>query len=86
MVFTQALGAASANKLKKPNGKKAVRGEIKANIDIKKTIDATLRGNKSKTNKQRDLARQKAIVKVGNRNPAFRSAVRSALILALRNQ
>ena len=58
MVFTQALGATSAKKLNKPNGKKAVRGEIKANIDIKKAIDATLRGDK------RDLARQKAIVKV----------------------
>jgi len=79
MVFSQTLGQINANKLKKPKGKKAVRGLMKLNLDINNAILASVRAAKPKTNKQRDLARQRAIVKAINRNRAFREAVTDAL-------
>jgi hypothetical protein len=79
MVFTQVFGKENIAGLKKPKGKKAVRNQISLNLDIKKAIHASVRARKPKTNKQRDLARQRAIVKAMVRNRAFRESVRNAL-------
>ena len=81
MVFTQTVGEEDAKKLKKPNGKTAVRKVMGLNTDIKKAIEASVRAQKPKTGKQRDLARQKAIVKAMSRNRAFRESVRTELTL-----
>jgi hypothetical protein len=79
MVFTQTLGVTDAKKLKKPHGKNVVRKQMKLNRDIKNAIDASVRAAKPKTNKLRDLARQRAITKAMSRNRAFRDVLRTEL-------
>lgn len=78
MVITQSLGR-NAGQIVKPHGKAAIQKVIKDNQDIKKAIDASMTAQKSKPKKQRDLARQKAIVKAMKRNPAFEIAIQAAL-------
>jgi hypothetical protein len=79
MVFTQTLGKIAASKLKKPKGKNKVHEIMKRNRDIKNEIDASVRAAMPKNNKQRDLARQRAIIKAINRNRTFREVVTVAL-------
>jgi hypothetical protein len=83
MIFSQTLGKVRAKKLKKPKGKNAVSSELRRNLDIKKAVDSFMRAYKPKTNKQRDVARQRAILKAMKRNKAFQSAVKTALTVAI---
>lgn len=83
MILSQTLGTILAKRLKKPKGKNAVRAELQRNLDIKRAVDSSTRAYKAKTNKQRDLARQKAILKAMKRNAAFQSAVKTALTVAI---
>ena len=84
MVFTQTLGKIAASKLKKPKGKNKVHEILKRNRDIKNEIDASVRAAMPKNNKQRDLARQRAIIKAMDRNRTLRAVVRTELTKLVR--
>ena len=85
MVFSQTLGKINAKKLNKPKGKNKVQEISKRNRDIKNEIDASVRAGKPfKNNKERDKARQRAIINAMRRNRTFRDIVRTQLTKLVR--
>jgi alpha-D-ribose 1-methylphosphonate 5-triphosphate synthase subunit PhnG len=78
MVITQTLGR-SAVRVDTAKGRAAILKVKKENKDISAVVDADVRAKKPKTKKGRTEARQKAILRAKERNPAFRTALQAAL-------
>ena len=81
MVITQTLGTDKAKKVKKPHGKNAIQEVINANIDISTAIEVEIATHlpKPKTTKQKNEARQLAILHALEKNDSFEADVITAL-------
>lgn len=77
MVITQTLGARVT--INTAKGRTAILEVKNANKDISAKVNADVRAKKPKTKKNRIKARQKAILRAEDRNPAFRTAIQAAL-------